>query len=356
MKKKFVVLLSMLLVFSLSSCAEKDVISNEGTAVELGSSDEASAPEDNSADTAEETQDTDVDAAEASETAEDDSGEATEETTEKAERIIYDIENVTDEGDGKFTCSYDGVNHDFILCLPETTEGAPLMVLLHGYGESAETMKSKTNIDVEANAAGYAVLYVTGAANPNDATSSIGWNSGIGVEGNDDVGFLIALANYMKQEYSFAEDRIFAGGFSNGAFMIHRLAMENDGTYAGFISVAGMMAKPVWENKNETNDCSFFQITGEKDDVVPKHSDGSAERSEAPAIEDVMDYWASSNGLTLSDTQELEKGELKKYTSDEKKTQVWDLFVKDGRHSWPSADINKVDTNALILEFTESLK
>ena len=132
--------------------------------------------------------------------------------------------------------------------------------------------------------------------------------------------------------------------------MMHRLAMENDGTYSGFISVAGKMAESVWENKNETNDVSFFQITGEKDNFVPKRSDKNAEPSTSPAIEDVMDYWVTTSGLSLSETVELENGELKKYSADGKKNQVWDLFVKDGTHSWAS------DTNAWILEFIESLK
>ncbi|MBO4864876.1 MAG: hypothetical protein J5517_10970 [Eubacterium sp.] len=347
MKKRLAVLLSLGLVFSMCACggndAATDTASEKDTEVVTEAVSEEAAEEVPDADAADEGAD---DAAE-------DSAEA---APEKVERVIYDIASVTDAGDGKYTCTYDGVEHDFILCAPEETAGAPLIVLLHGYGESAETMKSKTNMDVDANAAGYGVLYVTGSSNPNDATSSIGWNSGIGAEGNDDVGFLIALANYMKQEYSFAEDRIYAGGFSNGAFMIHRLAMENDGTYSGFISVAGKMAESVWENRNETNDVSFFQITGEKDDIVPKYTDGSVEHSKDPAIEDVMDYWATSSGLSSSEIVVLEKGELKKYSADGKKNQVWDLFVKDGRHSWPSADINKVDTNALILEFTESLK
>lgn len=31
--------------------------------------------------------------------------------------------------------------------------------------------------------------------------------------------------------------------------------------------------------------------------------------------------------------------------------QVWHLFVKNGRHSWPSEKLNGIDANRLILEF-----
>jgi poly(3-hydroxybutyrate) depolymerase len=335
MKKGLAVILTLGLVFSMCACGGNETSTD--TAVEKNTEVVTEAV----------SEDTESDITE-------DTDEGSEDTTEVAtERVIHDIASVTDAGNGKYTCTYDDVEHDFILCAPEETAGAPLIVLLHGYGKSAESMKSETKFDVEANAAGYGVLYVSGSCSPYVTPKLLGWNSGIkghGIEGYDDVGFLIALANYMKQEYSFAEDRIYACGFSNGAVMMHRLAMENDGTYSGFISVAGKMAESVWENKNETNDVSFFQITGGKDDFVPKRGDENAEPSTSPAIEDVMDYWVTTSGLSLSETVELENGELKKYSADGKKNQVWDLFVKDGTHSWAS------DTNAWILEFIESLK
>ena len=109
------------------------------------------------------------------------------------------------------------------------------------------------------------------------------------------------------------------------------------------------------EGRSEKNDVSVLQITGEKDDVVAKNSDGSAKYSVDPAIEDVMEYWAESNGLKIAETVAAgERGELTKY--DGKKAKVWHLFIKDARHSWYSEKINKVDTNEAILEFFESLK
>ena len=186
------------------------------------------------------------------------------------------IEDITQEEDNLFSCSYDGVAHEFILELPEDTQGAPLVILLHGYGNTAKSFRSSIHFEEKANPLGYAVVYVTGAANPGDATSAVGWNSGMSAEGNDDVGFLAALAAYLQKEYSLSEERTYAVGFSNGAFMTHRLAMEASDSFTAVVSVAGMMPEEIWINRDESNDVGVFQITGEKDDVVPKHSDGSA--------------------------------------------------------------------------------
>lgn len=117
------------------------------------------------------------------------------------------------------------------------------------------------HFEEEACERGYAVIYVDGASNPNDATSSSGWNSGIA-------------------------------------------------------------------------------------------SDGSAKHTKDPAIEDVMDYWAASNGLEHNEQTEIGKGSvLTKYSEADKETRVWNLQVKDGRHSWPEESLCGFDMNSLILEF-----
>lgn len=259
--------------------------------------------------------------------------------------------------DNHFSCSFDGVKHDFILDLPEKTEGAPLVLLLPGYGNTADSFRSTVHFEQQANPLGYAAVWVTGAKAPNAPGSSIGWNSGLSAEGNDDTAFLTALAKYLQKEYGFDTERTYAAGFSNGAFMVHRLAMEAADTFSACVSVAGLMPLKIWDARNTKNSVSFFQITGEKDDAIPKKSDGSANYAKNPAIEDVMSYWAASNDLSLCETKEIGKGSrlsMCKSTSSPKR--VWHLTVRNGRHSWPDEKLNGFNTNQLILEFFENDK
>ena len=255
-----------------------------------------------------------------------------------------------------FSCRFDGIKHKFILDLPEQTKGSPLVLMLPGYGNTAESFRTTIHFEQKANARGYAVAWVTGARNPNDPLSSIGWNSGIGSEGNDDTAFLTALAKYLQKEYSFDDHRTFAAGFSNGAFMVHRLAMEAADTFAACVSVAGLMPVKIWDARRERSDISFFQISGEMDDVVPKNSDGSAKFAKDPAIEDVTDYWAESNGLVLCGSETIGNGSvLTRYCGDQTGNQVWSLLVKNGRHSWPDVKMNGIDANSLILDFFDEV-
>ncbi len=258
--------------------------------------------------------------------------------------------------DNSFSCSFDGVKHSFVLDLPEKIEGSPLVIMLPGYGNTAESFRSTVHFEQEANPQGYAVAWVTGSTDPNNPISSFGWNSGIGAEGNDDTAFLVSLAAYLQNEYSLDKQRTFAVGFSNGAFMVHRLAMEASDTFSACVSVAGLMPVKIWEKRKETNGVSFFQISGEKDDVVPKNSDGSAKYAKDPAIEDVMAYWAESNGLDLCESEETGKGSvLTRCRSGQTPDQVWHLLVKNGRHSWPTEKLNGIDMNSLILDFFDTV-
>src|SRR5690606_5509694 len=89
--------------------------------------------------------------------------------------IVLPIEDVVPlEQENHFSSIYDGLKHDFIVYLPdERTDETPLILMLPGYGSSAENFRSMTLMDEDANEEGYAVVYVTGASDPEDKTSSL---------------------------------------------------------------------------------------------------------------------------------------------------------------------------------------
>ena len=244
------------------------------------------------------------------------------------------LEDLTETGDNTYTCSYDGVGHDFILELPEETEGAPLIVMLHGYGQSASVMKSEVHMEEDAVPKGYAVVYVTGAPDSTDPTSANGWNSGISKNENDDVGFIVSLTEYLQDEYGFD--------------------MDAQDVFSAVASVCGKMPKSVWDRRYGSNQVGVLQISGEKDDVVPKALDGSATYAYDPGIEDVMQYWADSNGISQCVDESIGKNSTITKYGDTEGHKVWSVMVKDGRHSWYDEGLTGIDVNGLIIEFFEA--
>ena len=263
------------------------------------------------------------------------------------------LEDISEVSPGRFACTHNGVKHDFIVDTPQNSDGSPLIIMLPGAGGTAESFRQSTLFQETAGLYGYTVVYVTGAPDPQDPSSPVAWNYNGKKNGNDDVGFLKALASFIHDTFNTDAANCFAAGFSNGAFMCHRLASEAPETFKAVISVAGTMSDTTWENRPERCTASMLQIAGEKDDVIPKLSDGSAKNSAFPAIEDVIDYY--TNSLELTTVREIGKGSTLKEYGDSSR-QVWYLSVKDGRHSWSAESVTWINTNSLIISFLDSIR
>ena len=253
---------------------------------------------------------------------------------------------------GRYVCTYEGVKHDFIVDTPENPEGSPLVIMLPGAGGTAESFRQSTLFHETACPNGCTVVYVTGAPNPGDPSSPVSWNHDGKKTGNDDVGFLMALASFIQKTFNTDSKKCYAAGFSNGAFMCHRLAVEASDTFSAVIPVAGTMSDSVWNKVPDVCNISLLQITGEKDLVIPKFSDGSAKYSSFPSIEEVIGYY--EDGLEMKAVREIGKDSTLTIYGDSSR-EVWYLFVKDGRHSWSAEDVTGIDTNALIVDFLKSI-
>ena len=251
-----------------------------------------------------------------------------------------------------FSCMYQDVEHKFNVCLPnnyDSQESHPLILMLHGYANTAEGFSLQTKFENEACPKDYVVVYLNST---KDSKGYVGWNSGIDDSDKDDVGFIKALAAYLQSEYNCDPKRTFAVGFSNGAFMTQRLAVEADDTFAAVASVAGMMPQKAWDKRKEKSDIGVLEIYGTKDDVVPMKANGSDRTALAPAIEDVMEYWATANSLIVKEEGTLSKRASYRKWTNEKGTQfVWEIIIEDGRHSWPEEKYCGFSTNQMIIEF-----
>lgn len=251
--------------------------------------------------------------------------------------------------------SYQGEERSYLECAPEGKVRG-VIFMLHGYGSDGNAFRLYTGIDGPANERGYTVVYVDGVSNPEDSTSATGWNSGLTDSPVDDTGFLKALAVSFQEKYGLTRNETYAAGFSNGGFMMYRLAMEAQDCFSAVASIAGMMPASIWENRGEQLDVSLLQINGTKDDAVPMNLNGSAKFSKDPAIEDVLDYFIEADGLTRTETESVsDRAFLTRSFSEERPAQVWQILIKDGRHSWPEEKYCGFDAGQLILNFFDEL-
>lgn len=263
--------------------------------------------------------------------------------------------NVVLDENNKYSCTFEDVKHEFVISLPAESKNAPLIVMFHGAGDSAEGFRLSSGFDNDALPMGYAVCYVSGTSNPKAGRNTRSWNYGRFEPDYNDVEFIKALVNYLVDEYLLDKDHVFCAGFSNGGFMNFRLALEAQDTFLACVSVGGDLCKTLWDKRPDNNDVGMLVVYGENDESIPKNIDGSAKTALDPAIEDVIDYMATSNGLDAQSEGEIGDGSIiRKYEADSDKDIVWSVVVKEGKHGWPTEDLNSFSVNKLILEFFEN--
>lgn len=260
-----------------------------------------------------------------------------------------------DEKNNEFSCVYKNQNRKFILCLPDDFEkkdendrkNTPLVILLHGYGANANEFKNETKFHKLANKKNYAVLYVTGTANPNFLMSSFGWHYNYDSLSENDMNFLIELAKYHQKKYGLSK-KTFVVGFSNGAILAIKLAVAHSDFFCAVVSVAGMMTDSVWNHKKEKNKIGFMQINGTKDELVPMELNNSTKYNPNPPMEKVIEYFARANELLLEAKTEYlsERTFMKSFDS-----KVCWCLIADEHHTWPSERWSKINVNQIILDF-----
>jgi polyhydroxybutyrate depolymerase len=122
-----------------------------------------------------------------------------------------------------------------------TGERAPLLLLLHALGTSAEDIEKRTDWATFAATNGLAWLA------PNGPVDSLGrrfWDAGpscCNFTGPplDHVASLRALLEDTLARYPIDRERVYVGGISNGGFMAHRLACAAPELVRGIVSISG---------------------------------------------------------------------------------------------------------------------
>src|SRR6516162_6029140 len=136
----------------------------------------------------------------------------------------------------------------FIEYVPKTWKpGAPLLFVLHPSGGDAAGMRRYSNYEFDelADKHGFLVVYPDGFDNTwNDCRRGSPFSSKqLKI---DDAGFIKSLLNHEVTARAVERKRVFAAGWSNGAQLAYRLALESPEDFAGVAAISASV--PVKEN------------------------------------------------------------------------------------------------------------
>jgi polyhydroxybutyrate depolymerase len=172
----------------------------------------------------------------------------------------------------KGSLAFDGLNRTYLTYIPRALPpGSPLVLVMHGSGESAAEIRIGTGYGFErlADAHGFAVVYPNAYSFDWNDCSKVG-DFSVGGRNVDDAGFLSALADKLTQELGSDPRRNFAIGVSSGGFMSLRLALEAPSRFRAVAAVSANV--PIPENFKCTPagpGTSVMVMNGTKDPLVP---------------------------------------------------------------------------------------
>jgi polyhydroxybutyrate depolymerase len=200
-----------------------------------------------------------------------------------------------------------GRERTFIEYVPKTFKpGAPLLFVLHPSGGDAEGMREYSNYEFDelADRYGFLIVYPDGVGNTwNDCRGGSPFPSKrLKI---DDAGFIKSLLDHEATEHAVDRKRVFAAGWSNGAQLAYRLALEYPDDFAGVAAISASV--PV----KESLDCGqvdrpipVMVINGTADPINPFGGGmvnlGGALLGNVLSSEDTAKYWAKLLGVTAA--------------------------------------------------------
>jgi len=146
---------------------------------------------------------------------------------------------------------FEGINREYRVYTPNGFSSSNLYSLtigIHGLGDDMTNFSNAfTEFHAIADTANIIFAYPQGMPN----AIGNGWNAGAGTlgiypsVGINDVGFINALVDTMQANYPIIVAQTYLFGFSNGGFMVQRIACEDNGRFAAIASLAGTLGNQI---------------------------------------------------------------------------------------------------------------
>lgn len=145
----------------------------------------------------------------------------------------------------------------------------PLLVLLHGYGETGFVQDAYFGLGQIADKKGMLYAFPNGTV---DAKGQHFWNAtdaccNFNNSPVDDVAYVTAVIDDMSAHYNVDPKRVFLAGHSNGGFMSHRMACDRADRIAAIVALAGDNWKDVSRCK-PSQPVAVLQVHGDADTEV----------------------------------------------------------------------------------------
>lgn len=234
-----------------------------------------------------------------------------------------------------------GIERRYVLHLPDSLpDGAPLVIVLHGYGGDADPEYFGMNATADRHR--FAVCYPQGE---RDGRGKRCWNVGYPFQADmpvDDIRFLEELIDHLHRRYGLSRRNVFCTGMSNGGDMCYLLAVRRPELFAALGPVAGFMSVDALHEDESRQPVPLFEIHGTDDRTT--HWEGDLENRDGWGaylpIPVAVGYWAAKAKCLRHRIDTLPQGAdglqpvAHRFTEGTDGCEVWLYEVLGGTHSW----------------------
>ena len=287
------------------------------------------------------------------------------------------------------TLTWGGQQRQYLEYVPSTYSAetpAPVLFKLHGLGDDATNFFNATNVRATAEQRGWIVVCPQ-ALDFNLQTPLGGydfgtsWNAGItvtvqlelyGMPFNfdvtvnpdaDDSGFLMATLETLGEEYTIEPDSVFFAGFSLGACMSHRMAIEHGERINAIAAVSGVVGNDMQDLVPAAH-VDVLEIFGTSDEMISYNNaeislQSYGTHSIGLPAEATVEYWRNFN--QCSETAIFEEYpdlvndgltfEMYSYLDGANDSRVGFIKVNNGLHRWYLGGNNDIDYTEEIAKF-----
>ncbi|HNX60869.1 MAG TPA: PHB depolymerase family esterase [Spirochaetota bacterium] len=205
----------------------------------------------------------------------------------------------------------------------------PLIIAMHGYGDTNTNFESNSGLTTQANGAGFIIAY--------PQSRNRGWNAGGSgfaylTDNADDVTYILNIIDEISSGYSVDANRVYLTGHSNGAFMAYYLAATVPLKFAAIAPVAGTM---MMDDISASSPVSVIHIHGLGDTVV--RYEGS---NEFPPVRPVLALWREKDGCGSAVVTVSSEYTLRFWAGSYGDVCVYE--VNGLGHTWPSFAANEI--------------
>lgn len=263
--------------------------------------------------------------------------------------ILYSLEilaqtNITD------SILHQSYQRKFMVHLPpnyNNNSKRALVINLHGGSGNMINAQGFSMLNPVADANNFIAAWPQGyGIAPPGFSWADGRNTSADQAGIDDVGFINKLIDTLTTRYNIDTNKIFICGFSNGGFMVQRVACELNGKFAAMASLGSSMDTLLYQNCNPAKPVPMAFFNGTADPAMPYGGGPMQNPFVIPVVpvDSTVQFWVAHNNcqtvmqvVNIPDT----------FTTDNSTAQLYEyvncdcgadvIFYKliNGGHTWP---------------------